>query len=168
MLFRSLASPEILFLLLFLQHYVLIVFHKHGKTIRIGVFTLRPLTSCCTGIIIKNTIFGINESIIPIVWSGIPTSRDVQRHARHAKQYIFRVIGFVFSFCSGNTGASLLAASPATTTSCFLGTVCEVPRDDSVCLQLGQSKHLLHRYFLSFASDDGMFSRQLQQKCEST
>lgn len=43
-----------------------------------------------------------------------------------------------------------------------------VPRADKVCWQLGQSKQLLQRYFLCLASDDGMFSRQLKQKWEST
>lgn len=38
-----------------------------------------------------------------------------------------------------------------------------VARVDSVCMQLGQSKQLAHLFFLSLASADGMFSKQLGQ-----
>jgi hypothetical protein len=44
----------------------------------------------------------------------------------------------------------------------------EVARAESVDWHDGQSKQVLHLFFLSFASDDGMFSRQFEQKWEST
>jgi hypothetical protein len=41
-----------------------------------------------------------------------------------------------------------------------IGTWMDVARAESVDWHDGQSKHVLHLFFLSFASDEGMFSTQ--------
>lgn len=74
--------------------------------------------------------------------------------------------GVLAAFSPSPPAASPFSLSPSAAVARV--TCAVVARDESVCWQLGQSKHLLQRFFFNLASDDGMFSKQLQQKCEST